>query len=124
MPGVHEISSLSVPSLPRYARSVRMLAANLAAISKMSLEQVEDVRMIAEEAFILSCESGVDMVNIEFSLSDENLAMDFSLGEQDLQMDEHFVYADLILRAIADSFEIEEGHLKLEVSARRANEGE
>ena len=43
---------LSVPAEPAYARSVRMMAANLAVVAGMVVDDVEDVRMAAEEGFV------------------------------------------------------------------------
>ena len=45
-----ETTVLEVPPLPRYARVVRMTAANLAVIAGMNVDEVDDVRMAAEEA--------------------------------------------------------------------------
>ena len=50
----HSIS-LSVSADPRLARLVRMTAANVAMLSSMSVDRVEDIRMAAEEAFIYAC---------------------------------------------------------------------
>ena len=47
-----ETTVLEVPPLPRYARVVRMTAANLAVIAGMNVDEVDDVRMAAEEAFV------------------------------------------------------------------------
>ena len=43
---------LSVPASAEYARSVRMLAASLAVTDDFSVDDVEDVRMAAEEGFV------------------------------------------------------------------------
>ena len=55
-----ETTVLEVPPLPRYARAVRMTAANLAVIAGMNVDEVDDVRMAAEEAFVYACATGVD----------------------------------------------------------------
>ena len=39
---------LCVPAQPDYARTVRMMAANLAVLCNMSIDDVEDVRMAAK----------------------------------------------------------------------------
>ena len=46
---------LSVPAEARYARLVRMTVANLAVLCDLGVDEVEDLRMIAEEGFVLSC---------------------------------------------------------------------
>ena len=43
---------LTVPAEPAYARSVRMMAANLAVLGEMTVDDIEDMRMAAEEGFI------------------------------------------------------------------------
>ena len=47
--------ALTVACEPHLARIVRMTAANVATLSSMSVERVEDIRMAAEEAFIYAC---------------------------------------------------------------------
>ena len=44
--------NVTVPALPEFARSVRMMAANLAVVCHMSVDDLEDVRMAAEEGFV------------------------------------------------------------------------
>ena len=72
--------SLGVPAQPAFARSVRMMAANLAVLCSMSVEEVEDARMAAEEAFVYACATGLDMCSISFDVSDDQLSMSFELG--------------------------------------------
>ena len=56
--------ALTVACEPHLARIVRMTAANVATLSSMSVERVEDIRMAAEEAFIYACGTapGEDLV--------------------------------------------------------------
>ena len=49
--------TLTVPSRSEYARTVRMTAAALASRMGMSFDDVEDVRMAAEEAFVYAADS-------------------------------------------------------------------
>ena len=49
-----ELTALEVPAQSDYARVVRMTAANLATLAGFGIEEVDDVRMAAEEAFIYS----------------------------------------------------------------------
>ena len=46
---------LSVPAEAAFARTVRMMAANLAVIGDMTVDDVEDARMVAEEGFVCAC---------------------------------------------------------------------
>ena len=76
-----KIVSLSVPAETGYARSVRMLAANLAVVSGLGIDDVEDVRMAAEEGFVYSCATGPDRCDISFTLGQGEVAIDFGLGD-------------------------------------------
>ena len=101
-----ETTVLEVPALARYARVVRMTAANMATLAGMNVEDVDDVRMAAEEAFVYACATGVgDVLHIEFALSPQGLAMDFALGDEPVA--EHtdepaLVYSAFILEAMCD----------------------
>ena len=61
--------TLSVPAEADFARSVRMMASTLAVCCDMSVEDVEDVRMIAEEGFVYSCATAPERVGVSFSLT-------------------------------------------------------
>lgn len=118
-----ENAALCVPAQPRYARVVRMLAAQLATIDGMTVEEVEDVRMAAEEAFVLTCASGIEDVNVVFSFEGDALIMDFELGEDlDRAIPESFAYADLILQAVCDECVRDDGRLHLVKRAQEARE--
>ena len=73
--------NLTVPAVPAYARVVRMCASSLAAVAGLSVDDVEDVRMAAEEGFVYACATGQDCVSCSFTLDADELIMDFSLGE-------------------------------------------
>ena len=100
------MTRLCVPAEPAYARVVRMCAASLAAMADLSLDDVEDVRMAAEEAFVYACATGVSgTLRVEFSIGPDGLAMDFELGEQPVTEDDRepaLVYAAFILEAMCD----------------------
>lgn len=101
---------LSVTAVPELARLVRMTAANVAMLSSMSVDRVEDIRMAAEEAFIYACSACPGgMLSIEFRASAESVSMAFSLGcgsfTGEAADGEVAAYADLILAAVCDSYE-------------------
>lgn len=123
MQGKCETTKLIVPALPQYARAVRMLASNLASLGAFTLEEVEDVRMAAEEAFVMSCASGQDLVEIELSCCEGSLELEFSLGSRDVadSMGENFEYARLILEAVSQHFELGDHKLCLEMPARETD---
>jgi len=106
------IIRLSVPALPSYARSVRMMAANLAVLCSMSVDEVEDARMAAEEAFVCACATGPSTCDMTFWISERSLRMAFSLGgtmpTEDEAIAEQVSLAELLLSAVSDSYEIAE----------------
>ncbi len=110
---------LSVPAEAAFARTVRMLAANLAVCLDMNLDDVEEVRMAAEEGFVLACASKPDTCAIAFTLGDEGIAMDFSLGSALGDTDE-LELARLLLAAVCDEFEIDEAASRLHLAKRIA----
>ena len=101
---------MTVSADPHLARLVRMTAANVAMLSSMSVDRVEDIRMAAEEAFIYACAAKpMGELSISFEVDDEHVAMTFELGDvafDEISVDtETSVYADLILGAVCDSYE-------------------
>lgn len=114
---------LRVPPSARYARLVRMSAANVATIGGFPVDEVDDVRMAAEEAFVYACATGVSgEMSIEFSLSPGQLEMVFELGEENVSEDESepsLVYSALILDAMCDECHInDEGEASLRLVKR------
>jgi serine/threonine-protein kinase RsbW len=109
-----DVITLSVPARSEYAKTVRMAAAQLATRIGMSYDEVDDVRMAAEEAFVYACgcldES--ETVTFTFEVSDEALALRvgplpspcaFGTGAPEEG------YAEFILRSVCDEFEVEHG---------------
>ncbi len=99
-----ETISLSLPTHTVYAHSVRMTAASVAVVNQLSVEEVEDVKMAAEEGFILSCLSGVDVCNITFEVEPSALVMKFALGDDNIEEFEEFVYADMLLQSLSQEY--------------------
>lgn len=102
--------TLTLTCDPHLARIVRMTAANVATLSSMSVERVEDIRMAAEEAFIYACASTPgDTLSIAFDADASHVAMAFQLASDDFAEpadgDMTATYADLILGSVCDSFE-------------------
>ena len=101
-----EITSLRVPALARYARVVRMTAANLATMAGMNVDDVDDVRMAAEEAFVYACATGIEgTMDVGFGVSPEAMTMDFELGSKQVTEDDRepaLVYSAFIPEAMCD----------------------
>lgn len=103
--------TLTVPARGEYAKTVRMTAAALVSRMGMTYDQVDDVRMAAEEAFIYAVESvGEDCdVRMEFLLSDDAIELSVCLGESvpagDPDLDSRAAYATFILQSVCDRYE-------------------
>ena len=95
---------LTVPADPAFARSVRMMAANVAVVGGMGIDAVEDVRMAAEEGFVYSCATEPSTSDVSFSVGAGSIAMEFSLGDATSD-DPALAYADLLLSAVCDDYE-------------------
>jgi len=116
--------SLVVSCDPDLARLVRMTAANVATLSSMSVECVEDIRMAAEEAFIYACATSPDeTLTIDFDVDSTRVAMTFTLEADAFAEpsadDPTAAYADLILCSVCDVYQKVESpaRLVLEVKA-------
>lgn len=116
--------SLVVSCDPDLARLVRMTAANVATLSSMSVECVEDIRMAAEEAFIYACATSPDeTLTIDFDVDSTRVAMTFTLEAaafaEPSADDPTAAYADLILGSVCDVYQKVESpaRLVLEVKA-------
>lgn len=113
------IIRLSVPAQASFARSVRMMAANLAVLCSMNVDEVEDARMAAEEAFVYACATAPGLCEMTFNVTEASLSMSFSLGEvvpaEDEQLAEQVSLAELLLSAVSDSYEISQDGTVLHV---------
>ena len=99
--------TLSVPAEADFARSVRMTASTLAVCCDMSVEDVEDVRMIAEEGFVYACATAPERVSVTFSLEGSTMGIDFELGERE-PADESIELVEVLLSAVCDVFSVSE----------------
>ncbi len=99
--------SLTVPAAPEYARVVRMCAASAAAVADLSLEDVEDVRMAAEEGFVYACATGQATVECGIAFGSGALELTFSLGD-DLESadDGSLDLVEALLDAICEDYGI------------------
>ena len=98
---------LRVPAEAGFARSVRMTASTLAVCCDMSVDDVEDVRMVAEEGFVYACATSPEAVDVSFSLAPDAMIMDFSLGEEEPD-DESIDLVEVLLSAVCDVFSVSE----------------
>lgn len=110
--------SLHLQARPDLARLVRMTAANVAMLSSMTVDRVEDLRMAAEEAFIFACATNPEGdISISFDVDSEHVGLLFDLGDvpfaEPTEDDPTAAYADLILASVCDSYERLEGPARL-----------
>ena len=99
--------TLNIPPEADFARSVRMLAANLGVVCSFSVDDVEDLRMATEQGFVYACATKPESCAVTFDLSDGTVEITYSLGDADASEDEAIAYADLLLAALCDDYEID-----------------
>lgn len=101
--------TLTIAADPQLARLVRMTAANVAALSSMSVDRIEDIRMAAEEAFIyVSSISPAGSLTVTFEVDDEHVSLTFATELDcfpELDDGDPAAYADLILSAVCDAYQ-------------------
>jgi len=104
--------TLTVPAKGEYAKAVRMTAAALVSRMGMTYDEVDDVRMAAEEAFVYAVDSLSEDsdVEIDFLVSDETIEIVTRLGNETRLSDEdgerRAAYATFILQSVCDRFEM------------------
>lgn len=103
--------TLTVPAKSEYARTVRLTAASLGSRIGMSYDEVDDVRIAAEEAFVYAVETLPQdaEVSFEFLASDDGLEIMVVLGELEGEEEEEAersaTYATFILESVCDRCE-------------------
>lgn len=101
--------TLTVPARGEFARTVRMTAAELATRMGMTYDEVEDVRMALEEAFVYACDCMGEDENVTFVFDLRDGALSANVGPLaacDFDEDEQH-YAELIIRSLCDEFSID-----------------
>ena len=100
---------LSVPAEPEFARVVRMTAANLAVLCDMNVDDVEDLRMAAEEGFVYSCAPRPATCDVSFAIAADGVAVSSSRGDKEPEQSqdgEDLSLVELLLDAVCDSCEV------------------
>jgi len=104
--------SLTVPARPEFAKTVRMTASALVSRTGLNYDEVDDVRIAAEEAFVYAVDHSdvTTEITLEFDLSDESLSIRVSLDDASRVADEdgerRAAYATFILQSVCDRFEM------------------
>jgi serine/threonine-protein kinase RsbW len=119
--------TLTVPASAEYARTVRMTAAAVVARMPFTYDEVEDVRMAAEEAFIYAVDTLPEEADVtfQFVLHGAQLEMDVTLGGtpdvSDEEVERRATYASFILQSVCESCELAsdaDGHMFLRLLKR------
>lgn len=105
---------LQVPACSEYARIVRMLAAHTAVMQDFDIEAVEELRLAAEEAFVIACASDVAqtrVIDIEITLLNDGIQFIYGLGAASpvARDDEHemvLTFARIIMEDAVDVVEV------------------
>ena len=106
---------LRVPAVASFARVVRMTASNLAVLCEMDVDDVEDVRMAAEEGFVYACATAPETGDVSFELSPEKVRMGFTLGTADAEDNADLDLIELLLSAVCDDFGVSEDGSELTI---------
>ncbi|MHB1324279.1 MAG: ATP-binding protein [Coriobacteriia bacterium] len=104
--------TLTVPARGDFARTVRMAAAELAARMGMSYEEVDDVRMAVEEAFVYACERMDEDRDVTFAFTVGNGELSAEVGPLPAcdagEGAATGSYAEFILQSVCDEFSIDD----------------
>jgi len=104
--------TLTVPARGEHARTVRMTAAAIVSRMGMSFDDVDDVRMAAEEAFVYAADTVADGDDLTFvfEMDDDTIEIEVALGDEthlsDEEVERRASYATFILESVCDSFEL------------------
>lgn len=130
-----DVITLSVPARTEYAKAVRMTASALVSRMGMTYDEVDDVRMAAEEAFVYAQDMlpAGTLVEFVFRIGDDELELDVALGADagqapsQAEMEKRTSYALFILDSVCDSYDFyTDGsgrrHLKIVKRARSGDD--
>jgi serine/threonine-protein kinase RsbW len=105
--------TLTVPARSEYARTVRLAAAELAARIGMSYDEVDDMRIAAEEAFVYACECSGAQTEITFTFIIDGGTLTTEVGPlpecctaEGLRSRSES-YSEFILQSVCDEYSIE-----------------
>lgn len=104
--------SLVVPSRAEYAKAVRMTASALVSRMGATYDDLDDVRIAAEELFVYACDHAGEKSEIvfEFLLESEEVQMLVRFPQVERATDEdaerRAAYATFILQSVSDHYEL------------------
>jgi serine/threonine-protein kinase RsbW len=103
---------LTVPARAEYAKTVRMTAAAVVGRMGLTYDELDDIRMAAEEAFVYACDHSQDSegVTMEFLIAEDSIELKVGVSPEFLVPDEEAerraAYATFILQSVCDVFEL------------------
>ncbi len=104
--------TLTVPARGEFAKTVRVVAAELATRLQMSYDEVDDVRIAAEEAFVYACGCVGEAAAVTFMFEVGGDTLCATVGPLDACCSPQPMhaagenYAEFILRSVCDEFSI------------------
>ena len=103
--------TLTVPARGEYAKTVRLTAAELASRIGMSYDEVDDVRIAAEEAFVYASGCVGEDEHVTFSITVGPESLEIAVGPMSApgsgaESGPSEGYAEFILRSVCDEFDI------------------
>lgn len=100
---------LTVPLDEAYARMVRLLAASLAQLCGFDIDRVDDVKLAAEEAFLLAIAMARPSEPVEITIEQTNrglrlvlVGLDLASDDQAVEDERYWRYGLFVLEAVAD----------------------
>ncbi|MBS3957746.1 MAG: ATP-binding protein [Clostridiales bacterium] len=104
--------TLAVPSRAEYARTVRMTASALVGRADATYDDLDDVRIAAEEVFVYACDhiGTASEVVLVFELGEASVDIQVRLQGSDRVTDEdaerRAAYATFLLQSVTDHYEL------------------
>lgn len=104
--------TLTVPARAEYAKTVRMTAAALVSRLGMTYDEVDDVRIAAEEAFVYAVDHAADgdCITLDFLVNELVAEIKVGLSEgarvTGEDAERRAAYATFILQSVCDHFEL------------------
>ncbi len=115
--------TLTIPSRAEYAKAVRMTASALVSRTGATYDDLDDMRIAAEELFVYACDHADEEseVTIEFLIDGDDVSMSVRLPQGTRATDEdaerRAAYATFILQSVCDHYQLssdlEGQHLKV-----------
>jgi serine/threonine-protein kinase RsbW len=103
--------ALSVPARGEFARMLRLASAELAVRAGMNIDDVDDVRLAVEEAFVYACgRVGVGELTFSFALAQGSIELLLGplpgVADDEESAEAGDRYARFILESVCDEYEL------------------